>query len=67
MTRTMPFFCHTNRRSSGAKAMPTRVKGGRVAIRSVANPDPEKVSAAAGCWNDTRPATTATATTKRLK
>ena len=58
ITRTMPFFCHTNRRPSGAKAMPTRVYGGTVATLSVANPESEKVSAAAGPWNESRPAIT---------
>ena len=48
ITQTIPFFCHTKRRPSGAKAMQTSVKGGTLAILSVANPEPLEVSAAAG-------------------
>ena len=34
ITRTMPFFCQTNRRPSGAHAMPTTVYGAKVASTS---------------------------------
>ena len=66
ITRTTPFFCHTNRRPSGAKAMPTRVYGGTVAILSVANPESLKVSAAAAPWKDRRPAITPITATRYL-
>src|SRR4030095_727841 len=46
MTLTTPFFCHTNRRPSGAHASPTTVKGGKVATTSDTNPGSLKVWAA---------------------
>jgi hypothetical protein len=54
MIRTTPFFCQTNRRPSGAKAIPTGVNCGSVATTCVVNPGAENVSADAGFSRDPR-------------
>ena len=45
ITRTTPFFCQTNRRPSGANAMPTSVNGARVATTSAEKSGSANVSA----------------------
>ena len=45
--------------------MPTRVNGGTVATLSVANPESEKVSAAAGSWTGSRTAAITPTTASR--